>query len=176
MSEKLTIWQNYDIDPDDPCWKEFFDEEYPDTNDEERWELAVDMNWDYLEDERMNLDKELYGQIVMIGSIGRWNGTFSGYTIKKAHNLADCLEFMDSCDYAEWYVEDGELRSNQTHHDGTNHVMYRLLPSGLPAEICEKLDEEDFTLDDLMEWTESLAPYVAKVYGWKIEETEKVKE
>lgn len=165
MREKLTIWQNYDVDPDDECWKEWLDDCYPDSDESERWELVLESNWMYLEEERANLNAELPGTIVMIGTIGRWNGTFSGYSMKKAHNLADCLEFMDSCDYAEWFIEDGDLQANQTHHDGTNHVMYRLLPSGLPAEICEKLDEEDFTLDDLMEWTESLAPYVAKVYG-----------
>lgn len=169
MSEKLTIWQNYDLDPDDECWKEWLDEEYPDANENERWQIICETNWAYLDDERMNLSVALPGRVVMIGSNGLWYGTVHGWSLKKANNLNACLEFMNSCDYAEWYVQGGEFHSRQSHHDGTNHVIYRLLPYSVSDEILERVEYHDCKYEDVMRWTESLAPYVCKVYGWTME-------
>lgn len=166
-AKKLVVWQNYDVDPAD--WEDFFNEFYPDSDEDERWQMALEQNWDYLDDERMNLDVDLPGQIVVVGTLGLWNGRVSGYKLEKAKNLNGCLDFMKDCEYAEWYVEDGEFCSRQSHHDGTNYVTYRLLPDSTSDEIWEKVKYGDCTSEDLMGWTESLAPYVCKVYGWEYE-------
>lgn len=147
MSEKRVIWQNYNIDVcEDPL------------DEGESLESAIDLNWVYLEEERLNLNIDLPGWIIMIGTIETWDGKVYGYCIKPADNLSDCLEFMKDCDLAEWYVQDGEFQARQSHHDGTNHVIYRLLPF--------KAKADGLTLGELWEVTKSLAPYVCKVYGW----------
>lgn len=154
MNEKRVIWQNYDIDVCEGPYEG------------ESLESAIDLNWVRLEEERLNLNIDLPGSIVMIGSISRWDGTFVGHCVKDSDNLSDCLEFLNCCEYGEWFVEGGEFQSRQSHHDGTNHITYRLLPNGLSADICEKLESGEYSLEDLWGWTESLAPYVCKVYGW----------
>ena len=170
MNEKRVIWQNYDVNVED--WRDFLEEAYPDVTDEgEQYDVCCDLNWERLDDERHNLDVRLPGYIVLIGSISRWNGTLVGHCIKDSDNLGDCLELMNCCEYGEWFVEGGELQSRQSHHDGTNHIIYRLLPNGLSDDICEKLESGEYSLEDLLGWTESLAPYVCKVYGWN-EKTE----
>lgn len=47
------IWSN-DIDYDD--WREDLEEQYPDLTEAERMELMYELNGDYLDDERSNLD------------------------------------------------------------------------------------------------------------------------
>ena len=50
------IWSN-DIDYDD--WREDLEEQYPDLTEAERMELMYELNSDYLDDERSNLDIQL---------------------------------------------------------------------------------------------------------------------
>lgn len=166
-AKKHVVWQNYHLDPDD--WADFIDECYPDATEYERWEAISEENWMYLDDERANLNVTLPGRIVMIADLGLWYGRRDGYEVTESENLRECLSFMEDCWYAEWYVEDGEFQSRQSHHDGNNHVTYRLLPDSTSDEIWEKIEDGDCTGEDLMEWTESLAPYVCKVYGWEYE-------
>ena len=58
MSEdRHIIWTN-DLDYDD--WKADLESEYPDLTENERYELMYEINGDYLDDERVNLNNSLY--------------------------------------------------------------------------------------------------------------------
>ena len=52
--KKNVIWSNSNLDYED--WKEFFDEEYPGLDVDERIDMMYELNDEYLDDERMNLD------------------------------------------------------------------------------------------------------------------------
>lgn len=57
------IWSN-DIDYDD--WREDLEEQYPDLTEAERMELMYELNSDYLDDERSNLDIQLSRPILVV--------------------------------------------------------------------------------------------------------------
>ena len=62
--EKHIIWSNYFLDYDD--WKDDLEEQYPDLSEDERISLMYEINNDYLEDERMNLNIQLDRSILVI--------------------------------------------------------------------------------------------------------------
>lgn len=117
------IWSNIDLDFED--WRVDLEAEYPDESDDDLYERMIEINSDYLDDERVNLNVRLGDSILVIADLGLWNGRCSGYKEIESGNIADCL--YTECDYATWYVDkNGDLRSDCIHHDGTNHYLYRV--------------------------------------------------
>ena len=70
--EKHIIWSNYDLDYED--WKDDLEENYPELSEQERITLMYEINGDYLEDERTNLNVQLSAPILVIGDLGLWYG------------------------------------------------------------------------------------------------------
>ena len=117
------IWSN-DIDYDD--WREDLEEQYPDLTETERMELMYEMNGDYLDDKRSNLDIQLSRPILVVGDLGLWHGRRMGYKEIPSGNIRDCLYSERDMDYSTWYVDkNGDFRCDAIHHDGTNHYLYR---------------------------------------------------
>ena len=98
------IWSN-DIDYDD--WREDLEEQYPDLTEAERMELMYELNGDYLDDERSNLDIQLSRPILVVGDLGLWNGRRMGYKEIPSGNIRDCLYNERDIDYSTWYGCDG---------------------------------------------------------------------
>ena len=94
-----TIWSNLELNYED--WKDFLDEEYPESSQEEKYNLMWEINDEYLDDARINYNIHLSEDIVVIGDIGLWNGRFQGYRLIKTRNISDC--FYSDCDYCIWY-------------------------------------------------------------------------
>ena len=142
------IWQNYDVNIED--YKDYLDEEFPDLDEYEQWEEANELNNTYLEDEKCNLNKVLPTEIIIIGDLGFWNGRVKfAYKELNSNNLSDCLRFERDCEYAEWYVDKYKnLRSKQSHHDGTNYLLYRRWRDGLT------------------DTQKRLGDIVSEIYGW----------
>ncbi len=85
------------------------EEQYPELSEQERMELMVEQNNDYLDDERCNLNIQLSRPILLIADIGRWDGRYPGYAEIKSGNIRDCL--YSEMDYSTWYVDRlGDLR------------------------------------------------------------------
>ena len=82
------IWSN-DIDYDD--WREDLEEQYPDLTEAERMELMYELNGNYLDDERSNLDIQLSRPILVVGDLGLWHGRRMGYKEIPSGNIRDCL-------------------------------------------------------------------------------------
>ena len=129
---------------------------------DEEWADGV---YSWLDDERINLDKEVDGVITAFGDIGTWRGRRQGYQILSS-NIAGILK--TECENAEWYGDSYNIRARMAHHDGTNYALYRIAKDRDEAEriagmiyYCE-INEEGFRRR-----TRSLYPYVAEVYGWK---------
>ena len=89
MSEdRHIIWTN-DLDYDD--WKADLESEYPDLTENERYELMHEINGDYLDDERVNLNIQLSCPILIVADLGLWNGHRMAYKEVPSGNIRDCL-------------------------------------------------------------------------------------
>ena len=166
MKTKKTIWSSE--------WfyneqlKEDYQKDMQEINEDENFEVTDDMWADevnlYLEDERLNLNKEVDGVIIAFANLGRWNGRFDGYKIY-GNNIKDIL--YTECDDAEWYGQNHNIRATLYHHDGHNNMLYRVAKDRDTAEkIAEKIYNGELDEAGFMKRTKSLYPYVAKVYGW----------
>ena len=165
--EKRMIWSNTDLDLKD--WIADLRAEYPDYTEEQLTDIMYDTNNGYLDDERSNLDIQCNSEILAIADIGRWNGRFSGYGIIKSGNVADCL--YSPHDYAQWYVDrEGEFRSTQIHHDGSNHYYYRTFKDGIEdyerEDLLADIYDGKATQEQIDRLTDKLGTKIGEVYGW----------
>ena len=133
--------------------------------------LMYEINGDYLDDERANLNVQLSQPILVVGDLGLWNGRRMGYKEIPSGNIRDCL-YSDT-DYSTWYVDRlGDLRCDAIHHDGTNFYLYRVYKdSASPSQIellKEKLYRGIATRADITRVTRRLGDDIAKVYGFSI--------
>ena len=76
-NDRHIIWGDIHLDYED--WREDLEAEYPDLTDDERYYKMLEINGEYLYDERVNLNIQLSQPILVIADLGRWNGRFSGY-------------------------------------------------------------------------------------------------
>lgn len=166
--EKRKIW-SYDIgDPEN--WRDAWSDG-DELDEDELRERAEALNADYLDDERTNLGKYFNEEIIAIGRIGRWNGTFDGYKIIDSCALSECL--YSECDLNEWFVdEEGDFCHIGIHHDGRNYTTYRLFRNGITEEevdeftdliLAGKADNETVN-----KYTRRLGDYIADIYGFDI--------
>jgi hypothetical protein len=123
--------------------------------------------WRCLDDEKMNLDKELDSKyIVGFADLGLWDGHHIAGK-KVGTNINKIFDFSDYYDY-EWYADLYDVRCNLYHHDGTNHVLFRCAKSEEAADIMISMARRgELTEEYFFRNTVSLRPYIAKIYGWK---------
>ncbi len=173
MSSKATdrrvIWGNINLDLDD--WRDDLKEEHPDASEDALADLMYEINNDYLDDERCNLNVQLSEPIIVIADLGRWNGRFQGYKMLNSGNISDCL--CSDTDYTEWYVDkDGEFKADAIHHDGQNHYLYRVFNDGTTDEQIEDLQDKIYsgtvTKADIDRVTRPIGTDIAKAYGFDL--------
>lgn len=165
--EKHVIWSNHDLDYED--WRANLEEQFPDLSDDERYLKMLEINDDYLDDERLNLDIQLSEPILVIAVLGLWDGRHRGYREITSGNIKDCL--VQHYDYTTWYVDRyGDLRCDDTHHDGTNHYLYRVFKDGVTEAQRDRLESKLYdgtaTRADIARFTRRLGDEIGKVYGW----------
>ena len=172
MSEdRHVIWSNYDLDYED--WRDDLEAEYPDLTEDERMALMYEINGDYLDDERANLNIQLSHPILVVGDLGLWYGRRTGYKEIESGNIRDCLYPERDDEYVTWYVDkQGDLRCEAIHHDGTNHYLYRTYKDGVRESQIDLLKEKLYrgiaTRADITRITRRLGDDIAKVYGFSI--------
>ncbi len=162
------IWSNYNLDYED--WRNDLEAEYPELSEDERYYKMLEINRDYLDDERMNLNIQLSEPILVIADLGLWTGRHSGYKEIISGNIRDCL--YSEYDYTTWYVDkDGDFRCDDVHHDGTNHYLYRVFKDSATVEQREDLLDKIYrgiaTQIDIDRVTRRLGDEIGKVYGWE---------
>lgn len=167
METKHMIWSDIALNYED--WRGDMEAEYPDMSEDERIALMHEINADYLDDERMNLNIQMPREIIIIGDLGLWNGRFSGYKMVDSGNIRDCL-FSD-CDYNEWYVDaKGDMRCTAIHHDGSNHYLYRAVRETATHDQLDRLKNLIYhgraTRWNIERVTERLGDKIGDVYGW----------
>ena len=169
--EKHIIWSNYDLNYED--WRDDLEAEYPYLTEDERIALMYEINGDYLDDERVNLNVQLSRPILVIGDLGLWYGRRMGYKEIDSGNIRDCLYSGRDDMYSTWYVDRlGDLCCDAIHHDGTNHYLYRTYKDGVSESQIDLLKEKLYrgiaTRADITRITRRLGDDIAKVYGFSI--------
>ena len=117
-------------------------EEIAGLTDEELTSRMCEENELWLSDEKENLSKIQYNEpLLIISDLGLWRGRFPGYKDVDSGKLTDC--FSCTCgEFVEWYVDMyGNLRCDDTHHDGTNHHLVRVWKDGISDHLREKLHD-----------------------------------
>lgn len=164
--KKHIIWSDYDLDLED--WREFLQEDIPDASDEELYERMYELNADYLEDERMNLNIQVGSAIVVIAELNLWDGKKYGYGVINSGNIKDCLSY--GLDYTTFYLDGNDLWCDAVHHDGTNHYLFRAVKPEISEQQLEnfldKIYNEKHTRKDISRYTRCLGHEIKAVYGW----------
>lgn len=165
MSKKREhiIWSNMDLELED--WQDMFDDEDI-VDEDEKYSRMMEMNYDYLQDERCNLNIQLSNPILAIADLGLWDGRRSAYKIIHSGNIRDILSAEG--DYAKWYLDGNDIKGVDVHHDGTNYYTYREIKNmDNIHNLTDKLFQGEKTDSRLLsKYTNSIAPYIKNVYGW----------
>ena len=74
-------------------WRADLESEYPELSEDERMERMYELNADYLDDERMNLNITLGMPILIIADLGLWDGRHSGYQEIASGNIKRLLGY-----------------------------------------------------------------------------------
>lgn len=154
-------------------WEDFLQDTYSEASDDaDKYCICFEMNRENLSDIKLDFSVQDYEHpIICIADVGRWNGRFPAWRFigdeYKGASLSDIFSFSEGDDQ-EFFIEDGELRCNDFHHDAANHYIYRVF-------ICDPDDAwplinriergEDYQ-PLLNKYTKSLAKDVCEIYGW----------
>lgn len=123
----------------------------------------------WFNDEQWELKHVSEGEVIAIGHLGTWQGIFTGYKI--INSLEDVL--YTSCDYEKVYVDsNGDLRKEESHHDGNNSILYRYWKDGLSDEqkenFMDKIYHGKCTRKDITRYTRKAGVGIADAYGWTV--------
>ena len=169
--KKFTIWSS-DINLDD--WRDDLLEEHPDADDEELYELACEINDEYLEDEIYNLrSAELTEPALVIADLGLWYGRRPAYLeIRNVSTVGDALQKVIGVNHCSIYINElGDLCCREAHHDGTNYQVIRTWKHNASAtqraNLLEKIRKGTATRRDITRVTEKLGDKIARIYGWE---------
>ena len=167
--KQLLIWSS-EVDIDEEGWLEFV-RDYEEANDvslsdAEKYCFCRELNDDYLDFERDNLNIPLDGDILILADLGLWDGRRSAYKLTNRSNVRDIL--CSQCDgEIKFYCDGKDICADEYHHDGCNHYIYREIakPDTIDNFLCKVLDGT-YSRRSLNYYTKSLAPKVAEVYGF----------
>ncbi len=177
MTDRQHIIWTSDVDYED--WRGEMEAEYPELTEDERIQRMYEINGDYLDDERMNLNVQLREPILVIADLGLWYGRRMGYKEIPSGNIRDCL--YSDCDHNTWYLDKrGDFRCDAIHHDGTNYYLYRAYKEGVSESAKETLRNKLYrgvaTRQDVTRITRRIGDDIARVYGWDIPSLPRQKE
>lgn len=168
------IWSS-DINIED--WREFLVEDrelnpsfYQDKDQNEaEWLRVNEMNLEYLEDERINLNIKLNNPILILADLGLWNGRRPAYKIISSGNVKDILQScMDGDTSCRWYCDGKNILCREAHHDGVNHYVYREIrkPETLERFLQNFVAGRPISAGSVNYYTRSIATDVGRVYGF----------
>lgn len=158
------------VDTDDYLapFEEWCNDNGLDPEEEDIYEFIKDELDVWFDDEKTNLNIPC-GEIVAIADLGLWDGRHSSYKVLKGDNVNNIFN-INTEDYCDFYCDRYDVRADITHHDGTNHLLFREVREGRERafkNLCEALyNQEEVTRKQINYCTRSLRPKVAKVYGF----------
>ena len=167
VSKRFLIWDEH-IDPEK--WTDFLQEDkemnpfsYEGLSgrelEAEEWQRIQEMNEQYLEDERCNLDKVIGRAVIELCKFQYWNGIEENAFLISSGNMKDIFRRHCRASMCRWYSDGNNICCDESHHDGTNHYIYKVIPESYTGECST-----DVSLKTLLRHARSMAPYVANVY------------
>lgn len=158
VTKKFLIWDEH-IDPEK--WTDFLHEGLSGRELEaEEWQRIQEMNEQYLEDERCNLDKVIGRAVIELCKFQYWNGIEENAFLISSGNMKDIFRRHCQMSMCRWYSDGNNICCDESHHDGTNHYIYKVIPDSYTGECST-----DVSLKTLLRHARSMAPYVAQIYG-----------
>ena len=151
-------------------------EEYSKTITEEKlYDECNFLNQTWFEDTQIELSNADRGELVAIADVGRWNGRCSGYKVIKS--LPDVL--YSSCDDEELYIDsNGDLHKSESHHDGSNSILYRYWKEGLSdtqkENFLDKIYNGSCSQKDITRYTRKAGIEIAELFGWRVRGAKKI--
>lgn len=145
-------------------------EEYSKSlTDEKIYDECYFINATWFDDEKAELKRVSEGVVLAIADLGGWNGRCSGY--KELKSLEEVI--YSSCDYERLYVDsNGDLRKDESHHDGSNSILYRYWKEGLTEQQKEnflnKIYCGECTQKDITRYTRKAGVGIADAFGWTV--------
>ena len=108
-------------------------------------------------------------QIICIADLGLWNGRHSAYKLL-GEGLANALYVGRDCEYIKFYIDGkGNFRSSQTHHDGTNKLLFREIKDGVTEtairNFCSKIYQGSISSADIARYTKAIGHYFYEYMG-----------
>lgn len=132
-------------------------------SDEARDDALYNMVVQNFMDTQEMLNQEV--RVLAIADLGLWNGRVKGTRLFK--NLKDILSVNGGI--GEWYIEGRNVKSINSHHDGTNYVTYRLVKDDISDESIEnlinKINGGKNVKNTIYQYTRSLVPIVKECIG-----------
>ena len=162
---KHIIWSSM-IDME--AWEDYFNCDYcrDYMSEDEKWQIAAEINDSYLGDEIANLNRKIDGYIVSIRDNGAWNGRYNSVSCLTDNINSIFNDILYALYENEWFVEDGEVQQRIVHHDGITRIVYRKCRDyDAFIEALETSKPSDFR-QIVEKYTESIASDVQSVYGF----------
>lgn len=173
---KHLLWTDYHVDYD--AWMKGMDQICPGLSEHELLALMRDINDRTFDDVRMNLNIDLKGDLLVMGTLGLWNGPVPVAGVIEGANIRGCL--TRKTDYTTFYVDtQGDFHCTAVHHDGTNRLMYREFKPDATEEqkqwLIDRVLSGKETNADIERLTNRLGDAIGRVYGWNFPEQQVVK-
>lgn len=134
--------------------------------DETQWyERLSDYLYNWLGDERMNLDKHMDKKLIAIADLGFWNGRKIGVKVLK-DNLNSIFDVLNGYDAVEFYADRYNIHASLSHHDGTHYITFRCVDAKDIDKLEDKALDGSLTYEYAMRKTKSIVKHVNEIYGW----------
>ena len=147
-------WETEDDTPDDKITEEVY--------------AQSELDWYDFKVEFGKFLKDSYNGFLLIGTCGRWNGTYEGGCY--VNSFDDLYKFWEDCRDIKVWDEGGHLYIKATHHDGTNYAELRELTcKGSNYALNHRWDDDREVHETLMSsnFYTRLPHYAHKVWGCK---------
>lgn len=120
------------------------------------------------DDEILNLNIPIEGDVLAIADLGFWDGRKSGYQIVNKQNVNGIFNIGRNYDDVKFYCDQYNVKAELYHHDGVHYVEFREIRNNKNIQrLLDKLyNGENVSRETIRKYTKSLRPKVAKVYGW----------
>lgn len=161
----ITVTDNYGIEV------KITREKYASSLSKEQiYSECYELNNMWFNDECRNLKacNENY-ELIAIASLGLWSGRRIGY--KEVSDLADVLN--TNCCYETVYVDsNGDLRKKESHHDGSNYILYRYWKAGVTEKQKDNFKSKCYSGElkktDIIRYTRKAGVSIAASFGWNV--------
>ena len=172
LAKERIIFQNYDLDEYEEHYREEFEDEDGNIDENSMWNCIydeLDFEFEIAFEELCNFFNNK--EIIVFGSVGRWDGVYDGGEVFDDFKAA-YYRMTKDCDYVKIYDENGHLYIHCSHHDGScSYEIKELTKNGEEYYDrwnygCDNRTERQCHNQIIKKYSR-LPHFVNKVYGCK---------